>query len=55
MAEESETSRWQRISGRFLGLTSTEDFAGLTNLNFILDELNSVDYNSGIVVGSKEV
>ncbi|KXJ13887.1 HEAT repeat-containing protein 6 [Exaiptasia diaphana] len=49
MAYEEDSVRWQKISSRLVNLRKTDNDEFFTNINVILDELNSLDYSSRIV------
>ena len=44
MSYEEDSLRWQKTAGRLLNLRKSADDAFTTNINVILDELNSLDF-----------
>ncbi|KAK3736339.1 hypothetical protein QZH41_020812 [Actinostola sp. cb2023] len=54
MSYEEDTVRWQRTASRLLKLQKSADDAFFTNINVVLDELNSLDFASQVVSDHEE-
>jgi hypothetical protein len=53
MSFEEDTVRWQRASTRIMNLRKSNDDGLFTNINVILDDMNSLDFALQVVTSNE--